>query len=75
MGALVKHMKSVYEEIRDFQCPICQIKLSAKDSLDRHLRIVHENMKPFECIIVFKESLYIIVRNKKKNFRKNAQKI
>ena len=43
---LKKHMVSVHEGLKPFQCSICDYNYSRKDHLESHIIAVHEELKP-----------------------------
>ena len=64
-----EHISSVHENIRpfkcdicneslhskkQFQCEICGIDFTSRESLKRHIEAVHEEKKPFKCNICHK---------------------
>ena len=42
---------STYDEIKAFQCKICEYKAAKKSDLKKHIEAVHEGIKPFKCSI------------------------
>ena len=44
---LKKHISSVHEEEKPFECDICDTKFTAKQN--RHIVAIHEGRKPFKC--------------------------
>ena len=46
---LAKHIKSVHEKKRDFECAWCDYSASAKVNLAQHVRGVHEKRREFKC--------------------------
>ena len=45
------HIHSVHEEIKPFQCKVCDYKTSRNFDLKKHTDSVHEGIKPFKCNI------------------------
>ena len=45
----MQHISYVHEEIRPFQCDICDYSCSQKRELKIHIESVHERKKPFQC--------------------------
>ncbi len=50
-GHLNVHIKTVHENQRNFECPVCKKSFGRKDTLNTHNKIVHENQRNFECPI------------------------
>ena len=48
---LSKHMASVHDGKKPFNCSICDHKFSIKQSLTKHIASVHEGKKPYNCSI------------------------
>ena len=48
---LNKHVSTVHEGIKPFQCDICNACFGQKDNLNNHIAIVHEGIKQFKCDI------------------------
>ena len=51
MPNLLKHQKELLEEIKQFNCDICNIAFSEKPKLNLHIALVHEGKRPFQCQI------------------------
>ena len=43
------HIKSVHNNIKDFECPKCDYKSSSNAHLLQHVKSVHDNIRDFEC--------------------------
>ena len=41
-----KHIKTVHEDKKNFNCDICEKRFSQKDVMNRHISSVHEKNKP-----------------------------
>ena len=50
-GNLDKHMKSIHEGKKPFECNVCYTAFSQKGDLKRHIESVHGGKKPFKCNI------------------------
>jgi hypothetical protein len=48
--ALKRHMKTVHEGLRDFQCDVCSKGFSSRDSLNRHMTS-HSTLRDFPCTL------------------------
>jgi len=48
-AALKKHVKEVHEEIKQYHCTECGIKVSRKYHLIRHIKAVHHKEKFWQC--------------------------
>ena len=47
---MLNHVSSVHEEIRPFECSLCNLKFCLVAKLNNHIAEVHEKKpKPFEC--------------------------
>jgi len=55
-GNLQRHLKTVHDYIKKFQCKICQKMFGQNRYLEVHLKAVHENMKEYQSDI-FKKCL------------------
>ena len=58
---LKRHMKTVHENRKDYQCEQCGKSYAQKDTLKKHENGVHFKMKPYECEICGKA--YILSRS------------
>ena len=43
---LIKTQKGVHENIRPFECNICQAKFGSNGHLNRHIKGVHDKLTP-----------------------------
>ena len=50
-SVLNKHIKTVYENLKPFQCNLCPATFGQKNPLNQHIETVHEKLKNFECRI------------------------
>ena len=49
-GALLKkHIDSVHNKLKEFQCDKCSYASAYKGSITKHENIVHKKLLPFEC--------------------------
>ena len=48
---LKKHIASIHEGKKPFECNRCNTMFSQKGNLEKHIASVHEKKKPFECSI------------------------
>lgn len=46
---LKRHVESVHMHVKRFQCPLCKVYFSSKQSLKEHQHI-HSGMMPFTCL-------------------------
>jgi uncharacterized Zn-finger protein len=46
---LVRHTRSVHENVKPFNCELCSAKFGRKDGLVRHVKATHGALKPFGC--------------------------
>jgi KRAB domain-containing zinc finger protein len=46
---LQKHVKSVHEGVKNYECPHCKYRASQKGAIQQHVRAVHNQIKDFEC--------------------------
>ena len=46
-----RHIASIHEGKKPFQCNICDATFVGKGGLNRHVASVHEKKKPFQCSI------------------------
>ncbi|CAB4053913.1 unnamed protein product [Lepeophtheirus salmonis] len=54
-GNLTKHVKTVHERRKAFQCVICEKTFGEKGNLQRHVKAVHHGKKDFRCAFCGKE--------------------
>ena len=47
---LKRHVKTVHEQVRDFECQQCDKAYSMKDDLNKHIKRVH-NLKRHKCSV------------------------
>ena len=47
-----RHIESIHEEMKPFQCDICYKNFSVKRDLKTHIESVHEGKKPFNVTSV-----------------------
>ena len=50
-GKLNKHVDSIHEGKKPFQCDICQKSFTQKASMTTHILTIHEGEKPHHCEI------------------------
>ena len=48
---MTKHLSTVHEGKKPFECSICDYKCSQKGPLNLHFSTIHEGKKPFNCSI------------------------
>ena len=48
-GDLGKHVKTVHEKIKAFNCNSCEKSFGHRSDLNNHVKIVHQNFKNFRC--------------------------
>ena len=46
---LDRHIRAIHDQIKDFQCPFCEISCSQKGNLRLHIDQVHKNIRKFSC--------------------------
>jgi uncharacterized C2H2 Zn-finger protein len=46
---LKKHIRTIHEQRKDFQCPTCHMTFGHSSTLARHIRTVHEQRRDFKC--------------------------
>ena len=44
-----KHVKTVHENMKDFECNPCEKRFSLKNHLETHFKLVHEKIKAYKC--------------------------
>ena len=44
-----RHVDSVHEVKKKFQCEKCDYRSGQKSDMNRHVASVHEHIKPFKC--------------------------
>ena len=64
---LRRHIKSIHEGIKPYQCSMCDAKYAVKSYLNEHMISVHESKRPYEC--AFCESKFKIQKNLNRHIR------
>ena len=58
-----KHITTIHDCKKPFQCTICSKQVTSKASLSKHIQIIHEGKKPIlkcdTCSKVFAEKRYL----------------
>ena len=57
-----RHVGTVHEEKKQFECKVCNSKFTQKANLNRHVTIVHKGSKQFKCEVCntkFGEKAYL----------------
>ena len=62
---LLLHVKTVHNQIKDFECSACDRRYANKLSLDLHIKAVHDKKKDFIC--EFCDRKFVIEHQKKKH--------
>jgi hypothetical protein len=48
-GDLLRHIKLVHDQIKDYECNQCDYKCSENGNLQKHIKSVHDKIKDYEC--------------------------
>jgi len=71
-GKLNKHVDSIHEGKKPFQCDICQKSFTQKASMTTHILTIHEGEKPHHCEICDER---VTMKNHMKRHLKSAHSL